>query len=55
MEFFKNIPEADLVSQSNFVLTPKHLEILESRSKTPKSEYISREQLKRQIKRQSGE
>jgi len=55
MDFFKNIPEANLVSQSNFVLTKEHLDILEQRSKTPKEQYISREQLMNKIKRTDSE
>ena len=55
MEFFQNIPEADLVSQSNFILNKEHLDILENRSKTPKSDYISREQLMNNINKHDSE
>ena len=44
MEFFKNIPEATLLSDTKQVLTEEQIQLLEARSSSANDEYLSKEQ-----------
>jgi len=50
MEFFKRIPEASLLNESDYVMDEKTLSILDARKKTPLEKYLTREESNKKLK-----
>ena len=50
MEFFKRIPEASLLNESDYVMDEKTLSILDARKNTPLEKYLTREESNKKLK-----
>jgi hypothetical protein len=54
MEYFKNIPEASLLNESSFVITERHLDILDKSSASSDETCLTREDSNNKIRRGNG-
>ncbi len=54
MEYFNQIPNAYIVKETDFLITPEMLEILDESHNTPNELYITKDESNRLIKEKYG-